>query len=960
MVVLWIGFMLGFIFFPILYAIIPGFFGIHRIRHSFIRAKRPDLPLSQKLKEEIKKGLMPTENLAWINVIIQRIYFDSIRNYNFEYKIRQNIMKNFASVMGEGLLRSVKITGLNFGFEAPYLKSIRLITLDEYNRILENGKSDLRLCNDREIGKETKQENSIYTNRMINFSSMSNINDSTDEKLNIESLNDTLEDKIQCEASIMSKCPESENHHEQEEVRSVNGTQKIPFTDQLQKEIQFEFNQEDYFDNVKHQEIYKNVTLLGKLEYNGAIQMMIEIELPKGIHVNSMITLKKLTSDFLFRTPAVGYNTRYEITLINSPEIEIDVCSGLVTGDRKLYFQNSISSFLKRTALNSLKSMLFYPSWFQAISPMVPSGKLGEFIPKQVTADNLEEAEAEFEKILLIINCDYRILDIKNDIVHRKTYAMVNGVDYVNSWIFKLPRDTATPHRNGFTLYEGLSVYESKILYSFETLEIFKSILTNIRETKVIHKKRGISLIKVIMNNYELNLVRMVYKNNLVFFKNDSKYSEFLAFKIQDEELHCFSFSNKSSDLFISSKRVMKLKKIIENPNDQSRLSQLTSDILLHTEISETSDTESKISGIEEMFKEALKSETDMFNVFDVTFELKKSVLQGFLHDDSLRMKNFNESAKMISSQYQNEKIKSFIVEYPIKSEKECVKVYSFFGKGYVIDLCPEKNKMFIHNLIKIKSKKTKKRSIAVNESDIKELSSRNCPLKLTKNFGSDNITQLHILYKSFNPAIFPNFFIELIKIKSSFLKYFDIVDKIKYEQSRNELKIENYVKKGTIFLQFMTEVEDDFSLSIFSCKKQLIVFEIYKIISSKEFTLIYPVDNDYIKINIVPKHRKNIFLDYKFMNFEYSKDIYINGRIGLNNNHKLKVKMDGTPSHVIFWEKGFDIPLKCYIQDSEEKNVVGDCGVLRSEDREYLLVFKNKKDKRRNIDVLAGLAEFY
>ncbi|ELA42499.1 uncharacterized protein VICG_00598 [Vittaforma corneae ATCC 50505] len=961
MITLWIGFILGFVFFPILYAIIPGFFGIHKAKHTFSRTKRPNLPISQKLKEEIKKGLVLTESLAWVNVVIQRIYFDSIRNYNFEHKIRQSIMRNFASVMGEGLLRSVKITGLNFGFEAPYLKSIRLITLDEYNRISENGKSDLKLCNDEVVSKDIKQGNSIYSNRMINFSSMSNINDNIDEKLNIKSLDDILEDKEQSENNILLKCPEFDKDCGHGEISSING---------LQREIQFEFNQSNHFDNIKHQEIYRNVTLLGNLEYNGAIQMMIEIELPKGIHVNSIITLKKLQSDFLFRTPAVGYNTRYEVTLINSPEIEIDVCSGLVTGDRKLYFQNSISSFLRRTAFNSLKSMFFYPSWFQAISPMVPSGRSCEFIPRQIMMDNIEEAEAEFEKILLIINCDYKILDIKNDVVHRKTYSMINNVDYVNSWSFKLPKGTATSHRDGFSLYEGLSVYESKVLYSFETLEIFKSILANIKEVKVIHKKKSISLIRIVMKNYELDLVRMVYKNSLMFFKNGSKYSEFLAFKIQDEELHLFSFSNKSSDLFINSKRVIKLKKAIENPSEQSRLNQSITDSFLPTETSEVSDTESKILGIEELFKEALSSEIDSFNIFDITFQLKKSVLHRILLDDSLRMKNFNESAKIISSQYQSEKIRSFVVEYPVNDEKECVKIYSFFSKGYVIDLCPEKSGVFIHNLIKVKSKKTKENdtrkfneapnSLAMVESDTNEFDSSQKLLKSIKSSKLENSTKLHILYKSLSTVVFPNFFIEVIKIKSSFLKYFNLADKIEYKHSRNELKIESYVKKGTIFLQFMTEIEDDFSLSIFSCKTQLIVFEIYKIISSKEFTLIYPVDNDYIKIGIVSKHRKNISIDYKFINFEYDKDIYLNGRIGLDNNHKLKIKIEGTPSHVIFWEKNFGIPLKCYIQDSEEKNLIGECGVLRSEDREYLLVFKNKKEKKRNIDIFAGLAEFY
>lgn len=220
--------------------------------------------------------------------------------------------------------------------------------------------------------------------------------------------------------------------------------------------------------------------------------------------------------------------------------------------------------------------------------------------------------------------------------------------------------------------------------------------------------------------------------------------------------------------------------------------------------------------------------------------------------------------------------------------------------------------------------------------------------------------SKLRILYKSDVYMLFPNFFIELLKIKACFQRYLDMADKSAYEQYRRELKLENYVKKGSLLFKFNTEVEDDFSLLIYSCKKQRVIFEIYKVISSKSFVLIYPVDNDYIKLSLVPKHGRNMFVDYKFINIEDASDVYLDCRIGLNNRHKLKIKMAGAPTHVIFWEKSFDVPLKCYIQDSEEKTMIGECGVLRSEEREYMLVFKNEGEKRRDIDITAGLAGFY
>lgn len=945
MFTLWVGFLLGCIFFPIMYAIIPSMFGPKRVKNSHPRPVKTPLPISETLKTEISKSMISTDNLAWINVILQRMYFDMIKNYCFEYKIRQNIMRSFGSLVGDVVVKNIRITDVVFGCEAPYLKNIRLITPEEYNMVISG--EDLNLDLQSSTNGNTpesctvKQKIANYICRngsfaardssTINFSSLNGTQTTNASEIPDATLNDGL--AIPAENNV-SQHPEA-----REDILKVNPTL--------------------YIDDTKAKEMYSNATFMGNMEYNGTIQMMFEVEVQMGLYMNSVVTIKKLASDFLFRIPALGYNTRYEICLINTPNLDIDVSSGLITGDR-LYFQAVISSFLTNVITNSFKRMFFYPAWFQGILPFVASGKLPEFIPRPVIAENLEAAMPDFEKILLAINSDQKVVETKDGITRRKTYSLLNGVACVNSWSFKVPKSASVNRGGRHTIYEGLNLYESKILSSFEKLEMLRLVVPSIMDVAVIAKNRRVALLKITMDGYVMELVRLIHKNNLLFFRNNSKYSEFLVLKIQDGEFISYSFSTHSSDIFLNTKRVINLRALIENKPSPTA-----------EELEDNSDTES-IMEIETLFKNAISIDTIAFKKFEMTLPIPNKAFRDFLMDDALRIKNIHQSAKLVSIHNQNEKIKAIIIEYPSEnncSGREFTKIYSLFEKRYLIDLCPD------HNIVLLYRLKGKNVNGSDGENESSEISNESLfdsvpgvesvgdkigTTKLQNSKEQPETTTLAIVYKSDAYVQFPNFFIEMLKTKACFNKYFEVASQTKYEQYRQELKIESYVKKGTIFFQFTTEIEDDFSLLIFSCKKQRVIFEIYKIISSKMFVLIYPVDNDYIRLTLVPKYGKNIFIDYKFINFEKTSDVYLESRVGLNCKNKIKIKMQGAPTHMIFWEKSFDVPLKSYIQDSEDKTELGECGVLRTEAREYILIFKNEGKKRRDIDILAGLAGFH
>lgn len=957
---LFIGFICGFLLFPLLYAFVPAFFGFSKKIKKAPVMLNPSIPISGKLKNQIKNSLIQNVNLGWINVMIQRIFFDSIRNYYLEHKIKQNMMKSFASSIGEGLLRNIKIKSLNFGAEAPYLKNIRLITPEEFKKLIKEHSDPVKIEENAIKNAETMHYNGKLNEKMIEF-------EITGERTYINEATGVLYEK---------SSPKQTNLPKSTIVEAVNSEEKKS-------------------DDVNCQEIFKNATFYGSIEYNGTIQMMIEVELPKGISVSLTITLRRIESDFLFRIPAINSNTRYEITLINEPVIDVDVDSGLITELKKLYFQGSISGFIKRIVLSSFKSTMVYPSWQQLAQSSVPSSRFPPFYPLQISSNDFQSSFDALDQILLIVSSDFKLNIIKNEILYKRSHFLLNEKNFVYSWCFKVSKQIGTC--GDFSYFEGLTSNESKVLFYIQTPDGLKDLFPMLKSSSIIFEQKNVSIIKMMFGHYEMEFVRVIFKNNVIFYRNSPRFCEFIVFKVQDGDLSIFNYSDKSSDLFFNDRRVEKLKKVIASGNFISGTKiKIDDDESLE-------ESETKNFNFETMFKEALQIDNCEFNRFESSLKMTKNVLKGIIKDPEARIKMFDDYAKFVGSINETRHVKTLIAEYKSieTGEIEEIRIHSFRDKKFTVDICPKRNQIFVYKI-----KKIKKLNAAKVLNPIVALRQ-----ELTNNFISEEIEDLvntaenqvdhranqfinpvenqilldqteelkvhlnspdciksdinqpkcilEILYKSEIPKFFPNFFIESIKIKESFQKYFEITNKMEFSRSPNELKLETYVSSGTIYMEFKCEYEDDYSLEIFSCKKQIVIFHISKIITSKIFRMIYPVDNDYIKIYFTPKNKRNSFLDYKFKEFPYKKDTLVEGLIGLRSNEKLKLKIEGSPSHVIFWDLISMKPVRSYIQDVYGKTDVNDCGILRADAKEYVFAHKNSNGKQRNIKIYAGLTEF-
>lgn len=981
----WISFLLGFFIFPLLYAFIPAILGIKVKSKKIPPVAIPSIPMSEKLKNEITKSLKLNEELGWINVMIQRMFFDSIRNYNLEHKIRESILKSFSASIGEGLLKKVRIKSLNFGAEAPYLKHIKLITVDEYNEIIRIEEiSDFQ----REILIEMDNSKILNTkNNDINIEAekleIENRN-ITDKNLNFENIVDSCLEMPKFSQLTQGNCNSTDKttSSENEKLPNLSKLDNHSIMIENYKESKSTSKSSDEKDNnqienSKFCDIFRNATFTGCFEYNGTVQMMIEVELPKNISISVIVTVKKIFSDFLFRIPALNSNTRCELTFINRPTIDIEVDSGIVNHLKKLYFQRSISRFIKKVALNSFNGTFVYPEWFQITQPNTSSTTFQNFNPILITIQNYQDAFDSADQILVITSSDFKIINFKSDILFKKSYSMLNERNFVLGWSFRI--GAKVNKMSNYKSFECSSLIESKALSAVETLEILKRLFPALVDVITVFEMKNITILKMIFEMHEQEYIKVVYKNNIIFYKNNPRISEFFTFKAQDGNLIIFNYSDRTTDLFFNDKRIEKLKKMLEEEDFSVDKCE---------EFASTEETECKVSGLEIMFKEALRTDNSVFKKYSCELEMNKSVVKDFIKDSSLRLKLFEENGTLVGSVEETRNIRTLIIEYGDNNPKE-LRIHSLRDKKFIVDICPEREQTFIYKVLKIKnssvekdSKKKRDNFQTVDEQDTlnqklpaiseekKKIENRTSKDQEIINSSDSTISVSHnkeqnlsrctleILYKSKSTISFPNFFIEYIKIKESFQKYFYPSNQIPYNHSPNELKLETYVNSGTIYFEFRCNQEDDYSLELFSCKKQIVIFQIYKIITNKEFKLIYPVDNDYIRLTLFPKHKRNQFLEYKFKNFHYQKTILVDGMIGLNSNEKLKIKINGTPSHVIFWEKNSILPTRAYLQDSYGKTDVQDSGILRADSREYFFVIKNKLQKQRNISVYTGLVE--
>jgi len=930
MLLLLLSFVFGLILTPVLYACIPCYFRMANHK-KFFGDLKIDRSLSDELKKELKNSMAENGDLSWFNVAIQRIFHDMTKNYYFESKVKHLLMKSFESSVGNKLIKSVQIKKICFGNEAPFLKHIRLITKEEYQALTEDGSKDLKsfanlyyddLRSDPR-GQDVPKA-CIYNSNKIDFGSLNSLNDmsegSNTDLSDIAAFSGPINREEEMLDADFDKF--TTNH------RKTYGQEKILENlkpNEIGKSAPFcSKNDGLKEEDSKFTDVFSKTTFFGNLVYNGKFKVLFEVELVKGTVVSLYIVLNKLNSDFILRLPAENYSTRFEFTLIRSPVADIKVESVLETKTSKLLFKNMLSSFFRRSVQNIFKGMFIYPNWYQFTMPFVGSSRSLDLHLKYFEALNYNMAFENCELIMKTVGYDFKITTQKDGILYKRSCFVLNNKNFVYSWAFNIPKQFSFGDANFVGDFRAAENSESKsFLTLFEDLKILKNVITGFAGITVIDQTSNSTRIMIQVNDTKHDFVRVFYKNMQVFYRNDPKACEFFVFKFQDNVLTVYGFSDLF-EVYFNNKRISRLKKQvsrINNLNDDLKQTNSTST----ADVSEENEvTLERKTNLEDLFKDALNLEHGEFRKHSLKVHLQPGRLLEALRDDSLRMKLVSENSKISNVLNQTEVIKTITFTRADKSEAQ---VCSFHDRKFIIDIFDNNQSIIIYRIRNLKDKKA-------------------------------SHSKLEIVHRTKNEISFPNFFVESIKIRESVEAYLSEMESMSYLADSSPFVKEIKTVAGTLFFEFRADLQDLFQLRIFSCKKQKTIFKANKIVSSRTFRMVHPVENDFIKISLKPKYNKNAIIEYKMNNFTWENSFFIDGSMELCCNHKFRAEIKGHPSHYIFWEKDVDSNLESFVKNKEDENKIRieNFGLLRPEEKDYVLVHKNLESSPRPIKIFVGM----
>ncbi|KAH9387357.1 uncharacterized protein NEMAJ01_2253 [Nematocida major] len=76
-------------------------------------------------------------DLAWLNISMQRFFYELSNSSTFYEKVKAKMVKKLSIAFSSGLLKRVRFKDVSFGSEAPYIKSIRAMSEDEIEELME-------------------------------------------------------------------------------------------------------------------------------------------------------------------------------------------------------------------------------------------------------------------------------------------------------------------------------------------------------------------------------------------------------------------------------------------------------------------------------------------------------------------------------------------------------------------------------------------------------------------------------------------------------------------------------------------------------------------------------------------------------------------------------------------------------------------------------------------------------
>lgn len=954
-------FLMGILVFPTLYACLPPLLGGLSKRPRFKIEPKKNLPISTMLLKQLEGSLKKSTDVCWVNSFLQRLYAEMVRNFAFEARMKKVLLKKFALAMQIGVIKQVKIVHLDLGQEAPFIEDIRVVGKEEVANLIRAEPAN------SEDHEEHEELNLERLSRSIVESFTAEEAPEEDGNTSPEQTNeqaDTPERSLfshknrtvtnLSEALAQQKLtPQSKGLSAEEvgkplaEQGSLEGCVRVKNDSNEKQTIEFVYSQltpdasTASLTEEQAQDIYKGLTLASSVTYHGGCRVSLEIELPRKIFVYATVAVKSFHGLLLLRMPAESYATRYEFAFARYPEIVFEVESGLNTGQSKILFQQSISAFLKKTISYTLRKSAVFPNWFQLYQGFIPSCRDIEHQPVRITPENIDSASAALDDLLSYTGMDFKIDSVEDGIFFRSSNGLINSSQKIYHSHFQVPEHINGVASDDMLMFEGLTVQESRLLNSFVGLGALEGVISGFRglRTKYSHGNCGIVSLLFGENDYEF--LRHVYRDYLAFQRNDPAHPDFMIFHIRDRSLHIYSYCTVS-DYRLSRRRIRKLKKKLH----AQPMAFLGSSLLykmLHFKKSSgympagsglaadiSTDRAPQLSELDDIFHEALRIDNSLLDSRTATLPASADELRKYLKEDSVRVRLFAEAARICNAFDESENIRTIILEsirlednFPAKRVAKSIVVHSYFSDDFIVDLCVEEDILFIHQI---------------------------------EDIAPGSILKL-IFRREMSTSMASHFF-EGLQLRISHARFLDQVASEEFKVGDSKLTHEICTHPGCIYFEFFTEFEDDFQFRVFSCKKKVFVFELAKLISNRRFRILFPTDSDCLCFTLVPKHRRNKFIQYRFAQLDIERDYFLEASVGLGRDGKFILPIKGFPTHVIFWERECDSGIRSYLEDYNSQNTIDGCGLVRAECKDYWIVFKNKeKQKKRDIRIFVGMS---
>ncbi|CAD26650.1 hypothetical protein [Encephalitozoon cuniculi GB-M1] len=952
-----VGFIIGLLSFPVVYCLSPrAVVEVNKKKMLRISNRSKGVEINDEQMRTVIRSMHRCKDTHWVNAVLQRLYFEISRSYAIEGRIKSLILKRFeASGIGK-YFKSIDVVEVALGKEAPYVESIQVVSDDDIRRIISE---EDHKCIDNEEEKLLLLEDEIKKSLELGdeaFGEEDGCAIASDESPLPEEAGDV---SIEAEMDAGSRGKRAS-------TVSPNFL-KSCFTSQDKEASRMTFSQK----------VFERLQVLVGIRYKGGAQISLSLELPKRITLKTTILVNGVKGDVLVRIPSKDYDTRYEYCFLSKPALSITVESGISREIGRLYFRKSISNFIERYIRHLVSRTMVYPLWSGQYLPFIvpPIKDVVHKIEKVTLENHSVQIPQIVESILLYSSMDYKIVEVDGDVVYRNTGYLINGRERILCTHFPIPRSSLkVSHFMGKNrLFRGLTLQESKIMNQLYGWTIFSDVILRFRGLwmKSLLTPDS-SLVELVFEGERYEFVRIVVKNSLVFQRNDPKNPEFIVFRIVDEVLYIYQYV-VTEHLMINKRRISKLRQKLDfrpfkalGSTSLYKLIRFSKKMVLDyikkppNEMTEATMESPSVEKNEDAKTELVEIFEDIKNSFSEEEYYSKKMcskapfesIYRVLSQDEVRIKLFSEDCGIYTVINEADNIRSIVIECGVQSRssppvlqasscsdatlevEEDFIIHSYFDGDIIIDVKFGKEKeVLIYKVVKMGE------SLYGYNSKI-------------------------VLYysKSMNLR-FPNYFVEAFQLRIRQDEYLGIASECPYSTSfvEKEFRKEVEISKGAMYIEFYTDVPDDYSLTVHELSTGDLVYDIYKIITSRKARIVLPVvkEREVFAIALTPKFNRNRRIHHRILSLpeQFSTETLVDCNIGLSRNMKFYCPISGRTDSVIFWEKANDDEVKGYIENSDTKIMISKNGTMRTDNREYNIYYKNKGEKKREIRVFLGIS---